>query len=158
MHVGDAAGEHGDNKEQHGDAPPDERTAAADEHDDGIDSRGRDGDDQPRRNDGEDEGEARCQHQGRDSQRNEGAGTLLRSARCRREVVAVAIGDRYDGHAVDDGRQSEGANGQPAWSQKVEVRIVGPQGIDLVAAITRCSTPKTTPPSRPLGSHRRNTT
>jgi hypothetical protein len=44
--------------------------------------------------------------------------------------VAVAIGDRHDGHAVDDARHSESGDGQPSWSQKVEVRIVGPQGID----------------------------
>jgi hypothetical protein len=78
VHVRDAAGEHGDSNEHHGEATPDERTAAAGERDDRFDPRRRDGDDQPHHHDREDEGEDGCQQEGRDSQRDEGAGALRR--------------------------------------------------------------------------------
>ena len=129
VQVGDGAWEQSDDDQTHRDTASEECAATACEPDDRSAPGHRNVDDQPRQ-DREKEEEEGYEQEDREYERKDGPGASGPAGRLGREAVAVAVGDRHNGHAVEDRCQAESGHGQPPRSDKVEVGVVGPQRID----------------------------
>ncbi len=68
--------------------------------------------------------------QSRKHERRDGPGAVGPAVRPGGKVVAVAVGERHDGHAVEDSRQAEGGYREPSRPDEIEVLVLGPEGID----------------------------